>query len=744
MAAPGLDMPQVRRVQLKVADMSCASCAARVEYALNKIAGVRASVNVATRLATIDAAGITDNALCAAVQRVGYAAQPHSEPSLPDDDPEAGHARALSVRLAVAAALFIPLIHSSVMFAAAPDTRFAGWEWVLTALAVPIVTWGAWPFHRAAVANARYGIAGMETLISIGIAAATGWSLYCIFVAHRRPRAEGLFQAVLGSDFSYLTVAAGVTVSVLAGKYCEARAKSKAGDALRKLAALGAKNVAVVAADGTEMIIPATELNEGQRLVVRPGAAIAADGLVVDGTASIDASVMTGESGPVSAAAGARVVGGTVVLDGCLVVEAAAVGADTRFAGMIRLVTEAQARKADAQRLADRIAAVFVPGVCIVAVVTAAAWWLADGTADRAVTAALAVLVVACPCALGLATPTAMMVASGRGAQVGVLLKGHPALEAIRAVDTVVFDKTGTLTTGEPAVTGVAAADGWDNDTILDAAAAVESASEHFVARAIVAANAGPGVLHVDDFHAIAGNGVTGRIDGTTVTVGRPSWVARGRVVSCTVAAARRSGEARGETVVFVALGDVVCGVVSVADTVKGSAVDAVAALHRDGLQTLLLTGDNTATGEAIASEVGIDEVIADVLPEEKAEVIERLRERGRVVAMVGDGINDGPALAGADLGLAIGRGTDAAIGVADIVLVGDSLGAVPQALRLARATMHTITTNMTWAFGYNIVAIPVAASGLLNPLVAGVAMALSSLVVVSNSLRLRSFGSRT
>ncbi|MBS1690919.1 MAG: copper-translocating P-type ATPase [Actinobacteria bacterium] len=735
------DVAPVRRTQLDVTGMSCGACAARVEKKLNKVDGVRASVNFATRVATVDAAdGIGDADLCGIVAQAGYQATPRTETPAADDDPDARHARSLLRRLAVAAVLFVPLADLSVMFAVVPATRFAGWEWILTALAAPIVTWAAWPFHRAALRNARRGTATMETLISIGVTAATAWSVYTIFFAGAPRETEGIWQALVRSDSIYLEVAAGVTVFVLAGRYFEARARSKAGGALRALAALGAKSVSVLLADGAEMEIPAAELKEGQRFVVRPGQAIAADGLVIDGTAAVDMSAMTGESTPVHAAPGASVVGGTVVLDGRLTVEAAAVGADTQFAGMVRLVEEAQAQKAHAQRLADRISAVFVPCVLVLAVLTAAGWLLFDGDVHRAVGAALAVLVIACPCALGLATPTAMMVASGRGAQLGIFLKGHQALEAIRTVDTVVFDKTGTLTAGEAAVTGVVAADGWDAGEVLALAAAVESASEHPVAHAVVRAHPDAPPV-VSEFQASAGNGVTGTVGTLDVAVGRPSWVARGRVVPAALAAARRDGESRGETVVFVAAGDSVCGAVTVADAVKESAAGAVAALHAQGLRTMLVTGDNTATARAIAAQVGIDDVVAEVLPEGKVEVVDRLREQGRVVAMVGDGINDGPALSCADLGLAIGRGTDVAIGAADIILVRDNLDSVPQALGLARATMRTIRTNMIWAFGYNVAAIPIAAAGFLNPLIAGAAMAFSSFLVVSNSLRLRNYG---
>ncbi len=736
--APGVS----HRLELDVSGMSCAACAARVETKLNKLDGVRASVNFATRVASVDAPeSLPAEDLCAVIRKAGYDAAPRSASPAEQVDPDDKLARNLLLRLAVAAVLFVPLADLSVMFAVVPDTRFTGWEWVLSALAAPIVTWAAWPFHRVALRNARHRTASMETLISVGVTAATLWSLYTIFFGHRDRQVHGIWQALMGSDAIYLEVAAGVTVFILAGRYFEARAKSRAGSALRALAALSAKNVSVLLADGSEMVLPADELKEQQRFVVRPGETIAADGLVVEGSAAIDMSAMTGEAKPSRAHPGAPVIGGTMVLDGRLIVEAAAVGADTQFAGMVRLVEEAQAQKADAQRLADRIAGVFVPAVFLIAGLTAAGWLLAGADADRAFSAALAVLVIACPCALGLATPTAMMVASGRGAQLGIFLKGYRALEAIRAVDTVVFDKTGTLTTGHLAVTEVTATDGWQSDEVLALAAAVEVASEHAVAVAISTAT--DEHLPVEDFRAHAGRGVTGTVSGRRVVVGRPSWAAEQAEAAESLQSARRSGESRGETVVFVAVDGQVCGAIAVADAVKESAADAVAALHRKGLRTVLLTGDNASAAGAVAAQVGIDEVIAEVLPEGKVDVIEQLREQGRVVAMVGDGINDGPALASADLGLAIGRGTDVAIGAADIILVRDDLDIVPQSLDLAKATMRTIRTNLFWAFGYNVAAIPIAAAGLLNPLIAGAAMAFSSFFVVSNSLRLRNFDAR-
>ncbi len=497
----------------------------------------------------------------------------------------------------------------------------------------------------------------------------------------------------------------------------------------------------VLLPDGAELVIPAEELKTQQRFVVRPGETIAADGVVVNGTAAIDMSAMTGEANPVRAYPDATVVGGTVVLDGRLVVEATAVGADTEFAAMVRLVEEAQASKAGAQRLADRIAAVFVPAVFVIAGLSAAAWLTAGAGPDRAFSVLLGVLVIACPCALGLATPTAMMVASGRGAQLGIFIKGYRALETIHGIDTVVFDKTGTLTVGHLTVSSVTSTGGCGSDEVLALASAVEAASEHAVATAIVAASPDP--APVTDFAAIAGCGVSGVVGERRVEVGKPSWVTRNSTADAVLDSARREGESRGETVVFVSVDGVVRGAITVADTVKDSAADAVAALRRRGLLPILLTGDNRAAADAVAARVGIDTVVADVLPQGKVELIHQLRDRGQIVAMVGDGINDGPALASADLGLAIGRGTDVAIGAADIVLVRDDLDIVPQALDLARATMRTIRLNMVWAFGYNVAAIPVAAAGLLNPLIAGAAMAFSSFFVVSNSLRLRNFGHR-
>ncbi|MAU82224.1 MAG: copper-translocating P-type ATPase [Gordonia sp.] len=721
--------------------MTCGACAARVERKLNKVDGVHASVNYATRVATVDAPQALDDAdLCAVVDKAGYSAERRSSgPADPDDDPDLRTADSLFRRMVIALVLFVPLADLSIMFATVPATRISGWQWILMALAAPVVTYCAWPFYRVAARNLRVGALSMETLISIGIIAATGWSLISMFGEDAEAADVGVWEAIIGSDSIYLEVAAGVTVFVLAGRYFEARARSRAGGALRALAALGAKDVAVVLPDGGEMRIPVGELKEGQRFVVRPGETIAADGLVTSGSSAIDMSAMTGESRPVDVDEGDAVTSGTTALNGRLVIEAARVGDDTAFAAMLRLVEQAQSAKADIQRLADRIAGVFVPIVIVIAAATVAGWLIADGDIDHAVGAGLAVLVIACPCALGLATPTALMVASGRGAQLGIFLKGHQALDASREVDTVVFDKTGTLTNGALDIVSVSVADGHARDGVLRAAATLEAASEHAVAKAIAAA-ADVDPDGVDAFVAEPGKGVRGVVEGRRVQVGSPRWVAKGAAVPADLARDRRTAEAAGQTVVYVSIDDEVCGAIAVADTVKSSAAETVTELRRLGMRTLLVTGDNAAAAKKVAEEVGIDEVVAEVLPDEKVARIERLREEGRVVAMVGDGINDAPALVTADLGLAIGRGTDVAIAAADIILVRHDLRSVVEALGLARATRQTIRTNMIWAFGYNVAAIPIAAAGLLNPLIAGAAMAFSSFFVVSNSLRLRRF----
>lgn len=739
------DAERATRIALTVSGMSCAACASRVERKLNKVDGVRASVNYATTVATIDAPpAIGADALCAVIADAGFSAQMFVDHARVDTGLDDAHSRDLFRRLVGALLLFMPLADLSIMFAAVPSTRFTGWQWLLLALAAPVVGWAALPFHRAAVTGLRHRTATMDTLISTGIIAATGWSIYAMFFRTTTASDDrGVWEAIVAADSIYLEVAAGVTVFVLAGRYFEAKAKRRALGALRALAELGAKDVSVLLRDGSELRIPVSELSEGQKFVVRPGEVIAADGMVTDGRCSIDTAAMTGESLPVDVTAGSAVVGGTIVLDGRIVVEAASVGPDTALAGMIRLVEQAQTGKAQLQRLADRISRVFVPVVFALAAATFAGWLVFGGTLDDAVSAALAVLVIACPCALGLATPTALMVASGRGAQLGIFIKGHPALEATRTIDTVVFDKTGTITTGDLRFTDITVADGESADELLRLAGAVEHASEHAIAQAVAAAAADRvGALPpVEDFRALPGWGAVGSVEGRVVEIGRPAMFSgRGLTVARALQQAQRRSEKVGATAVLVCVDDQVRAVITVADTVKESAAPTVHRLKELGLRTLLLTGDNAYAAQTVADTVGIDEVIAEVLPEGKVEILRRLQDSGRVVAMVGDGINDGPALAAADLGLAIGAGADVAIGAADIIVVRDDLSAVVDALALARATLRTIKGNMVWAFGYNIAAIPIAAAGLLNPLIAGAAMAFSSFFVVSHSLRLRRF----
>ncbi|QIS05711.1 heavy metal translocating P-type ATPase [Nocardia brasiliensis] len=734
------------RISLAVTGMSCAACANRIERKLNKVDGVTASVNYATGIATIDAAeGVVAEQLCAEIDAIGFGASPVTDRAEAiSAAPEDAEVSSLLRRLVVALMVFFPLADLSVMFATIPSTRFTGWQVVLTVLALPVVVWSAAPFHRKALANAKAGAASMDTLVSVGVLTATLWSLDTMFLHPNRsgPAPDGVWAAIWSSDAIYLEVAAGVTAFVLAGRYFEAKAKRSAGSALRALAALGAREVTVLTRDGREMRVPIGELVEGQRFVVRPGETIATDGLVVSGESSVDASAMTGESIPVDVHPGLAVIGGTTALTGRLIVEAAAVGADTKLSGMIRLVEQAQTGKARMQRIADRVSSVFVPFVFLITALTFAIWLIAGAGADRAGAAALAVLVVACPCALGLAIPTALMVASGRGAQLGIFIKGHQALEATRDVDTVVLDKTGTVTNGAMSVVAVLAHGPGTEAEVLRSAGAVEAASEHAVAAAITRYardQLGDELPAVESFEALPGLGARGVVDGRSVLVGRARLFSdQGIEIPQESQRAVRGQEKSGRTVVLVAIDGTVVAVVAVADTVKQSAAAAIARLHRLGLRVLMFTGDNAFAAQAVADEIGIDEVVAELLPEGKVDLIARMQERGHRVVMVGDGINDGAALATADLGMAIGAGTDVAIAAADVILVREDLGAVADAIELAHATLRTIKGNLVWAFGYNVLAIPVAALGLLNPLIAGAAMAFSSFFVVSNSLRLR------
>ena len=772
------DESRVGLVELAIGGMTCASCAARIEKKLNKLDGVSATVNFATESARVSfPAAVSAGDLISVVEQAGYTAAVPARRQAESAEPgaaepgaaeptaaDAGEPDGLRRRLLVSAALAVPV----VVLAMVPAWQFRNWQWAALVLASPVAVWGAWPFHRAALVNARHGAATMDTLVSVGVAAAYLWSVYALFFGTAGQPGMRMSFAWLapgsGSGGTYLDVASGVTVLILLGRYLEARAKRRSGAALRALLALGAKDVAVLR-DGAEVRIPVGQLAAGEEFVVRPGEKIAADGIVVSGGSAVDTSMLTGEPVPAEVGPGDAVTGGCVNAGGRLVVRAVRVGADTQLAHIARLVTEAQAGKAPVQRLADRISAVFVPAVIGVAVTTLAVWLAAGQGAGAAFTAATAVLIIACPCAMGLATPTAILVGTGRGAQLGIVIKGPETLESTRAIDTIVLDKTGTVTTGRMGLVDVAAAPGTDPADVLRRAGAVEDASEHPVAAAIAAGARdrlgaglpgaglpgaglpgaglpGAGLPGAGQFASHHGLGVTALVEGHTVAVGRPGWLESewGTTVPPTLAVRAAQAEQAGQTAVFTGWDGQIRGLLVVADTVKPSSAEAVGRLRALGLRPVLLTGDNERAARAVAAAVGIDEVIAEVLPADKVDAVKRLQATGRVVAMVGDGVNDAAALAQADLGLAMGTGTDAAIQASDLTLVRGDLLAVPDAILLSRRTLATIKGNLVWAFGYNAAAIPLAALGFLNPLIAAAAMAFSSVFVVTNSLRLRGF----
>ena len=735
-----------RELELSISGMTCASCASRIERKLNKLDGVTATVNYATEKARVSFPGsVATEDLLSTVEAAGYTAR-LPEPPAPDgtvEVVEGDPVRPLRQRLLISVALTVPV----VLMAMVPGLQFEYWQWLSLTLAAPVVVYGGGPFHVAAWKNLRYGSATMDTLVSMGTLAAFGWSLYALFFGMAgEPGMTHPFELTVertdGSGTIYLEAAAGVTAFILAGRYFEARAKRRAGAALRALLHLGAKDVAVLR-DGREDRIPVDRLTAGDRFVVRPREKIATDGLVVEGLSAVDLSMLTGESVPVEVAPGDGVVGATVNVGGRLVVEATRVGADTQLAQMARLVEEAQNGKAAVQRLADRVSAVFVPIVIALAVATLG-FWLGSGAGTAlAFTAAVAVLVIACPCALGLATPTALMVGTGRGAQLGILIKGPEVLESTRRVDTVVLDKTGTVTTGRMTLVDVIPAAGEDPRTVLRLAGAVEAASEHPIAQAVAAgARERVGELPaVTDFTNSEGLGVQGVVDGHAVVVGREQLVAEWSVgLPDQLVAAKATAQAAGRTVVLAGWDGAVRGLLLVADTVKPTSAEAVRQLRDLSLRPVLLTGDNQTVARSVAAEVGIDEVIADVRPADKVDVVKQLQADGRVVAMIGDGVNDAAALAQADLGLAMGTGTDVAIEASDLTLVRGDLRAAADAIRLSRRTLAVIKGNLFWAFAYNVAAIPLAVAGLLNPMIAGAAMAFSSVFVVTNSLRLRGF----
>jgi len=743
--------PGRSEVELSIRGMTCAACAARVEKKLGEIPDVTAFVNVATGKASVTAPSSLDiQRLIDAVEQAGYSAERTRSAEAAglgsgDETEDAARVAYLRRRLIVALVFFVPLSDLSVQLSLFPSFRFPGWQWVLLALAVPVAGWAAWPFHIAALRAARHGFTTMDTLVSVGIIASCGWSVYAMFVldtGQERAKPVQLLIHASGGGI-YLEVAASVTTFLLAGRCYEARARRDAGDAMRALAAAGARDARLLDADGTERWVPVGQLRPGNRFVVRPGEVVAADGVVEFGESAVDTSMMSGESVPAEAAAGGTVTAGTVVVTGRLVVVAVRTGDDTQLAHLIALVERAQADKSAVQRLADRICRVFVPAVIAAAVLTLAGWLAAGAPAERALSAGLAVLIIACPCALGLATPAALVVACGRGAQLGIFIKGYQALEASRSVDTVLLDKTGTITTGVMCVTGVEAAAGVERDILLRNLGAVEDASSHPVAVAVSAfARAELGELpRAATFEALPGLGVRGVVDGAEVTAGREQLLSeRGMTIPADLAGRCAQWAAAGRTMVLAGWDGQARGAIAVADTLKPSAPAAIEQLRGLGLRTVLLTGDSEIVARAIAAEAGVDEVIAGALPADKAAVVARLRAQGRRVAMAGDGMNDAPALAAADLGLALGSGTDVAISAADLILLRDDLAVVPAAISLARATLTVIRRNLAWAFAYNVAAIPLAAAGLLNPLIAGAAMAASSAFVVANSVRLRRF----
>jgi Cu+-exporting ATPase len=735
-------------LELDIGGMTCSACSSAVERKLNKLDGVTASVNFATERALVT--GIpAERAQIAidAVSRAGYSAAVH----VGDDDSWSARATEVRIsslrrRLAVAALLTIPLCDLTILLALVPGFRFDGWQAVCVLLALPIVTWAAWPFHKATIRGLRRGTASMDTLVSLGSVVSFGWAVYTLLFAPSDSPGYWLGFGVTpaGADSIYLDVAAGMITFQLGGRYFETRSRRRAGDVLNAISNLAVRTARLKRADGTEEIVPATSLKVDDTVVVLPGERIPVDGEITDGRSTLDTSAMTGESAPAEVEPGSAVIGGTTNVSGRLLVRAAAVGAHTRLAQMAALTEDAQRRKARAQTVADKISSIFVPVVIGLAIVVTAIWLLIGTGAGTAVSIGIAVLIIACPCALGLATPTALMVGIGRGGQLGILIKGQDALEASGIIDTVVFDKTGTLTTGHMRVSQVLPLGAVAVDDVLRIAGSLEAGSEHPIGRAIVAhaQTRHADLSEVADFQALTGMGASGIVDGVPCIIGNERLLReRGVAVDERAAAVIDDVRLSGASAITLVVEGTAVAVMAITDTLKPSAEPAIAALKALGLHTVMLTGDSGAVADAIGRQVGVDGVVADVLPTDKARVIEELKASGHRVAMVGDGINDSAALATADLGMAMVQGTDIAMKAADIILVRDDLRVVVDAVLLSRKTLRTIRGNLAWAFGYNIAAIPIAALGFLNPLIAAAAMALSSVLVISNSLRLRTFG---
>ena len=725
-------------IQLDIEGMTCASCAMRIEKALNKVEGAEASVNYATERATIMSDSSSLEALIQVVQSTGYEASEHG------DRPRNAEARSpLVTRLVVSAAVSVPLMVVSMI----PALQFIGWQWVVTVLALPIATWGAWPFHKAAALNLRRGVVTMDTLISLGITAATGWSLYALFFGGAGELGMTMTLTLIGAHDQagaeiYLEVAAALTTFMLMGRYLENRAKRDAGAALRALLESGAVE-ATVLRDGVEKVVPIDLVRVSDHLVVRPGERIPTDGTVLEGSAAIDTSMMTGESVPRDVVVGDTVWGGTINVTGFVRIEATRVGAETELARMALLVEAAQQGKSASQRLADRVSAVFVPIVIVLSLLTLAGWLLAGASADFAFQAAVATVIIACPCALGLATPTALLVGTGRGAQLGLLIRGPEVIEKSRLLDTIVVDKTGTLTTGAMQVSAVIAAEGVSESDVLDLALSLERGSEHPIGRAIVAhaIERESTETVITNFVARIGLGVEGQQAGVSVSAGTPEWVRERDIgIDGPVSVAVDQQRLAGSTVVVITRGDSAVGAIALSDTLRATSARAVAELVALGLTPILASGDHDVVAQHVAAAVGIDRVFSAMTPEGKATLITELQSQGHTVAMVGDGINDAPGLATADVGIAMGSGSDAAMTAGDITIVQGDILAVSDGIRLSRRTLRTIQANLFWAFAYNVAAIPLAMAGLLNPLLAGLAMALSSVFVVTNSLRLRRF----